>query len=478
MNTLPNWKTKAFWWATAFVLYAFLASSAIALTSNGKDIATLWPANAVLLALLLSRRDIGYIGVCTAGFAANVLANVLTRGSVSGPLLFGVSNVAEVVIAAAIIGARADNSQPLTSPSNIGRFLIGASIFAPAASALLGAITAVVVFDQPFLHSFETWYLSDALGLMIFTPPLWSLFNNDYVRCFRLKSPKERLEAVALHGLVFGVTAFVFFVTTMPLLFVVFAPVMLITFRVGRLGTEAATMVVAATGAVATIYGHGPIAWYTSDGADQSHLFQAFLAVLSLTCLPVVANLSARQQLASYLSQSALEQAERADEMEKAATIDSLTGVLNRGAFDKLATARLTRPTTVSACLVAIDLDHFKKINDNFGHAAGDAALVHLTTLLKSRIRSRDIIGRLGGDEFLILLDGTSENDAHAIVAQLKALVEQTALQLSGNVRLFVAMSCGVAHYQSGKSLKDLKLEADANLYRAKALREPINQMA
>jgi predicted signal transduction protein with EAL and GGDEF domain len=119
----------------------------------------------------------------------------------------------------------------------------------------------------------------------------------------------------------------VFFIAHAPLLFMLFAPVMLVTFRVGRLGTKMAVMLVAVIGGCATLQDLGPIANFTQDHARQAELFQLFLAVLLLTCLPVAADLSARSRFTKDL-------AKREKAMSLLAATDSLTGLMSRSAFE------------------------------------------------------------------------------------------------------------------------------------------------
>jgi integral membrane sensor domain MASE1 len=157
-------------------------------------------------------------------------------------------------------------------------------------------MTAWAFFDQPFLQAFRTWLVSDALGLLIFTPVFVSIFNGDMLSSLQEKDWINRAETLGLLTIT-GFSAYlVFFIAHAPLLFMLFAPVMLVTFRVGRLGTKMAVMLVAVIGGCATLQDLGPIANFTQDHARQAELFQLFLAVLLLTCLPVAADLSARSR--------------------------------------------------------------------------------------------------------------------------------------------------------------------------------------
>jgi diguanylate cyclase (GGDEF)-like protein len=149
------------------------------------------------------------------------------------------------------------------------------------------------------------------------------------------------------------------------------------------------------------------------------------------------------------------------------ATRDPLTGALNRRAFQEALNGAVARAARgAGTCSVAIiDVDHFKRINDAFGHAAGDRALVHLTEVLGLRARRQDAIGRLGGEEFAVLLDGT---DAAGAVRYGEDLRAQLADASAPDVPRFT-VSLGVAELAPGAhDAGPMLVAADRALYAAK----------
>ena len=454
-----------------------LAAGTIHLTSDGRDIATVWPANAVVLAALLDRRPGAWTGLLGAGYLAGVAANAVTRGLGAGPLLFGACNLLELYVAASLLRPALEGEGPssrgpsgddlLVTPAIVGRFIVVCGLVAPVLSGLGGAATARLLFGQDLETAFLTWVLSDGLGLLIFTPFFFALLRGDYRRYFASKDWRQRAEAVGLQVLVAAATYGAFFVAVRPLLFALFGPVMLVTFRVGRLGTKAAVMVIAVIGTLATLRGQGPIAAVTPDPHEQAALFQGFLAVLLLTCLPVAAALSARGARFASLSQSAEALRAQGAELARIAATDGLTGVLNRTAFRETALAAMRDPRAVPS-LVAIDLDLFKQVNDRHGHLAGDRALVHLVSVLRAGLREADAIGRVGGDEFLVLLPGTDADQAQAVAARLREALRRAPLTLDDGTVLLLSMSCGVAPHRDGMGFEDLVHAADMALYGAK----------
>ncbi|MBB4154543.1 diguanylate cyclase (GGDEF)-like protein [Sphingomonas jinjuensis] len=450
-------------WLVAATLYFVAAAATIHLTSDGRDIATIWPANAILLALLLADEKPRWLTVLSAGFVGNVVANYITRGTVSAPLLYSVANLVEVAIAARLIGRSCPSGGLLLTTSGTMRFIVAAGLIAPCVSGVIGATTAFLVSGEPIDRSFLVWLLSDGLGLVVFTPVFLAIFRGEFIDCFRSKTWAMRGETLALLGLTAMISYAVFFVAERPLLFVLFPPIMLVTFRLGRLGTKAAVVIVALIGGVATADAHGPIAMLAVGPAAQAHLFQAFIGVLLLTLLPIAAEVTERARLTAAL-------AEHDKEMMEKAITDPLTGLFNRAGFDQMvARAFHRRDDAPPVSLIAIDLDHFKTINDRWGHQAGDLALGHLTRLLNAEVRANDVIGRLGGDEFMVLLPGSDLAQANLVAQRIAAAVRQWPLAIDETNVTMLSLSIGVATAAPGEAFADLARRADAALYAAKA---------
>ena len=147
---------------------------------------------------------------------------------------------------------------------------------------------------------------------------------------------------------------------------------------------------------------------------------------------------------------------------------DGLTGLYNRRAFVEIAErelARARRAASPTAALM-IDLDHFKRINDAHGHAAGDRVLAEFAARLRAAVRSADVPGRYGGEEFCVLLPGAGLEEACAAAERIRAAV---CAQPLGGLAQAVTVSVGVAGSPcSDRTLDDLLARADAALYQAK----------
>lgn len=159
---------------------------------------------------------------------------------------------------------------------------------------------------------------------------------------------------------------------------------------------------------------------------------------------------------------------ERSEQRHRIASeTDVLTGIANRRAFVKHTETAL-KNATPSAILAVFDLDHFKTINDRFGHQAGDAALIHFAHTLKERLPDDVLFGRMGGEEFALYVPDHNERDALVLVDGLRRAVETSDLRHLGE-GIDMTVSVGVATVEdAGLYLDSLMAAADCALYQAK----------
>jgi diguanylate cyclase (GGDEF)-like protein len=160
-------------------------------------------------------------------------------------------------------------------------------------------------------------------------------------------------------------------------------------------------------------------------------------------------------------------------EVSRLSVTDPLTGVLNRrGFFDRAITAVAhSRRSGGSLALIMFDIDHFKAINDNHGHSAGDAVLKSLAATLLSELRVGDLLGRLGGEEFGVLLSDSPTGTATATAERLRAAARTRVLHPGGPEKL-ITVSCGVTRvpdsFEPEAAFSFAVNGADENLYAAK----------
>jgi len=158
-------------------------------------------------------------------------------------------------------------------------------------------------------------------------------------------------------------------------------------------------------------------------------------------------------------------------DLERLATTDALTGALNRrrfmerGAEEFTRSRRYDRPLSV----VMLDIDHFKRVNDTHGHATGDEAIRMTVRCCKSSLRGCDIIGRLGGEEFAVVMPETPPVNAFTAAQRVRELIAATAMPLEAGGELRLTVSIGLSWMAAAdRDIEQLLARADAGLYRAK----------
>ncbi len=158
-------------------------------------------------------------------------------------------------------------------------------------------------------------------------------------------------------------------------------------------------------------------------------------------------------------------------DMRRLAMVDELTGIMNRRAFLSNAerTISVANRSDKGLALVYIDLDNFKAINDDFGHAAGDAVLKRFADILVGVVRKSDLVGRLGGEEFALVIYGAGKDDARRVVEILLSETRETRVAITGHLIHFTT-SAGLAYLSPGEHMgvEQLMAQADKALHHAK----------
>lgn len=155
--------------------------------------------------------------------------------------------------------------------------------------------------------------------------------------------------------------------------------------------------------------------------------------------------------------------------LEVASSTDALTGLINRMKLDEILhyEINLSKRYEYSFCIILVDLDHFKKINDTYGHIAGDEVLIAFASLLKENLRATDTIGRWGGEEFLIICPSTERESCMLAAEKLREKVAESSFPIVENL----TASFGVTCYRGGDNVNSIVKRADEALYRAKETR-------
>lgn len=156
----------------------------------------------------------------------------------------------------------------------------------------------------------------------------------------------------------------------------------------------------------------------------------------------------------------------RTESLEKLATTDELTDVFNRRKFNELLGYEIERYNRYRHpfSFVILDIDYFKKVNDQFGHQVGDDILVSVALVLKGITRKSDVVARLGGEEFGIILPDTDEGTAYNVADKIRMNIENAKFSKIEKLTL----SAGVTEYVANQDMKDVFYKADQALYEAK----------
>jgi diguanylate cyclase (GGDEF)-like protein len=158
-------------------------------------------------------------------------------------------------------------------------------------------------------------------------------------------------------------------------------------------------------------------------------------------------------------------------QLRAAARTDAKTGLLNAAAWQRDADTEISRVarTRDSLALLLLDIDHFKRVNDTYGHLSGDQVLAGLAEALRQRARARDVIGRFGGEEFVVLLPGAGADEARQAAERLREQIGATPIACDAGL-VQVTVSVGVAVLgRHGNDIPGLLATADLALYQAKA---------
>ncbi|QBI21069.1 EAL domain-containing protein [Egibacter rhizosphaerae] len=450
-----RWRERgSSWWSACWralvvgVLYYVAYRYAVFLRDPDHLGASFWPgAGIVVTALLLTRRS--HWPALLATVAAVQFGSALS-GGVEAAIWTTAGNLLVAVTAAWLLQRwRADRLVDITA---IMRFVVAVV----AATVLGGVVGAVGILSAgtPFSYWLlvAQWIAGDSVGILTMTPALLVLADA------RARRRLFRVEALAILVAVAVVAGVVFGTDTGPMLYLALLPLVVAALRLGMPGAAIATFLAAQILNFLHAAGYGAIASFAQDGDDARWQVQLFLATVTLATLGFAAlldELSSRDEVERVLKHQAHH--------------DVLTGLPNRAALASHLEQVLdgSGGPVPDVRLLLCDLDDFKEINDRLGHHAGDEALVAVAERLRSCIRPGDVLVRLSGDEFVIVLEGADEQVVDALTDRLLARMRDP-ITIDAGEQVTVGMSIGIARTTPGHDAQTLLREADAAMYRAK----------
>ena len=443
--------------AVAYLAISQLAASLFHPVSDGAGLA---PAAGLSLGtlLVLPRRLWGWL---LAGVAVAELGGDLSRGyPVAVCLGWTVGNVVEPLVAATLLRWVGNRHGALTPLPRLLEFLGLAVVAGPLVGASIGTAATVLGLGASLGQTWPKFVIGDALGVLVVTPVIlaWGARRTEWHR-------RSRWEALAMAASALAVTILVFsdlggsWTATMAYLLIPFFT--WAALRFGMLTVSVLSMVVAFVSTYVTWAGAGPFAHVDGPRQHAVTLLQMFLVVSVSTAFILAA-------LVSDLRDGRQVEAE----LRHRASHDVLTGLPNRAVLAEALGAALGHGGSADGgvALLVCDVDHFKRVNDTYGHSAGDLFLVELSRRLRASVRAEDLVARISGDEFVVLLTGADAVTVDAVCDRILAtLCRPVPLAEGGSTREVPAsLSAGLALGGPDTSAAQLFGAADLALYEAK----------
>ncbi|UYN99862.1 MAG: diguanylate cyclase [Devosia sp.] len=418
------------------------------------DLASFWPANALLLGILTQRPAINRPMTWIAATLAFLAADMLAGTPAPALLLLTAANLAGVAVG--VMTARAIPYHLVGSHHPASAIVVLVLVSAASGgAALVGAATGPLLFDVPLAESGLLWFSTEFVNYIVVFPLVLAITGPGQDR-WRIFSRSSRVAMRQVASLLFlAVSYFAAHLLGGPGAILLLMPGLVwCALRFRPVASTAITLIVTVLLLISGQTGFIALGFDFSSTTETSS-FRLGVAMVALMPF-IVAGLN---QAWRHVHES----------LRHSANHDLLTGLLNRAAFFDSARsifADIERRYPVSVLMV--DIDHFKAINDTYGHATGDEALVTAANALRGNLREGDVVARIGGEEFAIILPGVNLIGALATAERLRIAVQTRSINSPGNPPLRMTVSIGVAESNEASSLEALMSEADAALYVAK----------
>lgn len=462
-NSLQNARLREICWVA--VLYVITARIGQSFAIEPANVTPVWIPSGVMLALALYRGPQIWPGIFLGAFLGNIWAYfslsslTVATSAIAAATLNGIGDALALPGIAILIKSRIGKEQPIESLNNLLCFFVLGVVVGPTLSAVFG-VGGLSIFGFIEGHKatsiFFTWLIGDATGALLFTPLIYSwLTPRESARESTLTFVACVIYSLILATLSFDIIRpgnyflYTLFLGLPGLFFILFNSSQRLTFTV--------QVVVISVAIVATAFNKGPFAEHESHIALLK--LQMFSSIFSLV-LYIVAIFG----LEKAKSKALLEQ--RKNELEQLYRLDALTQLWNRyriQEFIEIELARFRREHRPFG-VILIDIDDFKKINDQYGHNTGDKVLVELSQLIKSQIRESDLLGRWGGEEFILIASDTSIESLTIFAEKIRQSIESYRFSVSQKITVSLGLTL-VTLSDSELSLLD---RADEALYRSK----------
>jgi diguanylate cyclase (GGDEF)-like protein len=441
--------------------YFVAASLALWLAIPPGYASVLWPSSGIALAatLLLGNRIWPGIWIGAA------LANLVVNSSLFAAVLIASGNTLEALVGASLVRRFLGTPYEFERGEHVFKFVAYAAVSAAIAASIAVVTLAFAGFIpwSDFLPNWRTWWQGNATGIIIVTPLVlsWS------IRDTAVWSPQKTMEGVCFGLLLLIATGLIFserteHLSAFPLTFIILPFIVWAAFRFSQRQVTAAIAAVCAIAVSFTIHG---LDQSTLPSANDTLLvLLGFVSTVATTGLVLNAVVGERSRAMDELGKAL-------KDLEEQVVTDPLTNLLNRRYLREFLPREVNRATRKGTSLAAImiDLDYFKRVNDAFGHEAGDLVLMEVAALLKGHIRGSDIACRFGGEEFALILADTTLGSAQRKAEDIRAAIKRLDLKYRDQPLGKITASLGVALFPDQAEGSDsLMRVADDALYQAK----------
>ncbi|WGO98869.1 diguanylate cyclase [Saccharophagus degradans] len=437
-----------------FILaYLALAGASMLLAVAPSNVTPLYPAAGLAwgVAILWGRRT--YPSIFVAATLANTLPLLFSQPSfttVLAGIAIGVGEVISVLISCKLLSAVRGRERVFKQVQDVVAFSVIALFWVVSPTIGVSALAlAGLVESEAFSRVWLTWWLGDSIGILLLTP-LVLVLNTTHWRNL-LNNDGYKLVV----GIVGAATAsLAVYVSELPLLYLLTGICFMAAYRLSLLGVIAVNLVIATITSSAYMWQVGPGAHFAAP--IQLGLIQLFLAFNMVISLVFWCTQNRNRELSVKWSRA-----------ETQARLDPLTKIYNRRGFEERAIELMRQKRTLS--LLILDIDHFKYVNDHYGHDIGDEVLRQFSKKIAGMIRDSDVFARIGGEEFAVILADQNLELAGLMAERIRATIESTELPVSSDNTIKYTVSIGVSSVSEGVDIHRWLKTTDKLLYQAKA---------
>ncbi|RDC53884.1 sensor domain-containing diguanylate cyclase [Acinetobacter sp. RIT592] len=445
------------------IVFAVLVCCFIGIATRPIEyLALLWPANAALLALFLRFPHLNNMGGWLGAFSAFMFADLITGNSLLQSLFLTLSNLISTIVSIFFIRYFKINYKYYNTGYTFVH-LFGIFAFAGCLASAAFAVLTLPNLPNSFMTKenlwidFGLWWTGEMVNYIVFLPLILAFPRiKDMQYLFKNRRQKRHhfsyflpassvVACVIITNIFAGPGAMLY-----PLAALIWAA---LTYRLFTMTMINAFVIILTYYSLTRFYAttHDTLADSTIYISLRIGLFMLALSPLILCIISQNRNELFKRVL--YL-----------------ANHDSLTRTMNRHFFFQKGEYLLQYANRIEFSVIMLDIDHFKRLNDDFGHHVGDKVLQHFAEIIRCNLRAEDLFARIGGEEFVLLLWNTEPSEARLIAERIRDLVEKTPIYQSDGSPLYITVSVGITHQNEpqAQDLQNLINIADQALYQAK----------